>query len=76
MITDIEFYVACLVSCARLAKPLWANAEVSACRMRSLDVSDADIHIISFVDESTEKFRLTYYTSDQLYDEMHRNVYQ
>ena len=31
------------------SKPLWVNAEVSACRMRSFDVSDAVIVIISLM---------------------------
>jgi len=49
---------------------MWANAEVSACRRRSLDVSNAVLKNYA-INECMGKFRLSFHANDRLLDVMH-----
>ena len=52
---------------------MWANAEVNACRMRSLVFSDAFIQIMSSMDQRKSSAS---HTSNRQYNAMHSAVWE
>jgi len=72
-----EFHFPCLFSCVAWrnvsSKPMWANAEVNACRMRSLVFSDAFIQIMSSMDQRKSSAS---HTSNRQYNAMHCAVWE